>query len=221
MSRSLRSIQIYCQAVLSEHVSPWNLDHKCLPIPWKQDVIQPRGRRLRIGLVGPDDGLVTCHPPVERALKMVRESLMQAGHEIVEWSTEDHPAIVKNLIAAFFDLGGGAIMDQLVPFGEPIFGSMTGYAEAAKAGEGDLGPTKMRTMNLKRNQMQKAYLDRWMATASETEGPIDGVIMATSPWGAARLGITQEAMYVGYTGVFNLLGMILTFTKVSWGSHTC
>lgn len=214
MSRSLQSVQLYCEAVLSEKVAPWNFDHKCLPIPWRRNVIQPAGRKLRLGLVGPDDGLVTCHPPVERALKLVRESLERAGHEIVDWSTADHPAMVKNVIAAFFDLGGGQIMEHLAPFGEPVFGSMKGYAEAAKAGEADLGPTKMRTMNIKRNQMQKAYLDRWMATATEDKLPIDGVIMAASPWGAARLGITQEAMYVGYTGVFNLLGIVPVLSRV-------
>jgi amidase len=206
MARSLRSVELYCEAVLSEQVAPWNLDHKCLPIPWRRDVIQPKGRRLRFGLVGVDDGLVTCHPPVERALRTVRKSLEDAGHEIIPWGTPDHPEIVKNLIAAFFDLGGAAIMSFLEPHGEPVFESMSGYAQAAQAGENDLGPTKMRMMNLKRNALQKAYLDRWMATGVDGKQPMDGIIMAVTPWAAARLGQTQKTLYVGYTGVFNLLG---------------
>jgi amidase len=209
MARSLRSVQLYCEAVLSEKVSPWDLDHKCLPIPWRTDLIQPKGRKLRLGMVGIDDGLVTCHPPVERALRTVRRALEGAGHEVIPWSTEDHPEIVKNLIAAFFDLGGGAIMSVLEPHGEPVFESMNGYAQAAKAGENDLGPTKMRMMNLKRNALQKAYLDRWMATGGHGKEPMDGIIMATTPWAAARLGQTQKTLYVGYTGVFNLLGQNL------------
>ena len=206
MARSLKSIQLYSEAILSEQVSPWNLDHKCLPIPWRRDVIQPKGRKLRLGIVGVDDGLVACHPPVERALTMVKEALESEGHEIIAWDTPEHPEIVKNLIAAFFDLGGGAIMSSLAPFGEPVFGSMRGFAEAAKAGQNDLGPTKMRTMVLKRNELAKAYLDRWMATATDGKQPMDGIIMAVSPWCAARLGQTQKTLYYGYTGVFNLLG---------------
>jgi len=206
MARSLRSVQLYCEAVLSKQVSPWDLDHKCLPIPWRKDVIQPKGRKLRLGVVGIDDGLVTCHPPVERALGTVKRVLEDAGHEIVPWDIADHPEIVKNLIAAFFDLGGGAIMSFLEPHGEPVFESMNGYAQAAKAGEMDLGPTKMRMMNLKRNALQKAYLDRWMATGVDGKQPMDGIIMAATPWAAARLGQTQKTLYFGYTGVFSLLG---------------
>lgn len=85
MSRSLQSIKLYCEAVLSPKAAPWNLDHKCLPIPWKKDPIQPKGRKLRFGIVGGNDGLVTCHPPVERAIAIVEKVLKSAGHEIVVW----------------------------------------------------------------------------------------------------------------------------------------
>lgn len=83
---------------------------------------------------------------------------------------------------------------------------MRGYEAAAAAGEGAIGPTKIRLMALKRNQLQKAYLDRWQATATDGKQPIDGIITAVTPWAAARLGVTQRNSYVGYTGVANLLG---------------
>jgi amidase len=199
MSRSLRSLQLYSEVMLSERSSPWTLDHKCLPIPWRTNVIRPKGRKLRLGLVGPHDSLVTCHPPVERALDMVKKALESQGHEVIPWETSDHPEIVKNLLAAFYDFGGGAIMTHLEPHNEPVFPAMAGYREAAKAGENDLGPTKIRMMNLKRNALQKAYLDRWNA-ATNGQQPLDGIIQAVSPWCAARLGETQKNMYVGYTG---------------------
>ncbi len=83
---------------------------------------------------------------------------------------------------------------------------MRGYALAAGAGEGDLGPTKMRMMTLKRNALQKAYLDRWNATATDGKPRMDGIICATSPWAAPRLGQTQQNLYVGWTGFVNYLG---------------
>jgi len=66
-----------------------------LPIPWRKNVIQPPGRKLRFGLIGAEDGLVHVHPPVERALKMTQDALEKQGHEVIPWSTEDHEAIVK------------------------------------------------------------------------------------------------------------------------------
>ncbi|KIW87970.1 uncharacterized protein Z519_11555 [Cladophialophora bantiana CBS 173.52] len=206
MARSLKTLQLYSEALLSEDVRPWDHDHKCLPIPWRKNVIQPSGRRLRFGLIGVHDGLVHVHPPVERALKMTQAALEKQGHEVIPWSTEDHEAIVKNLQAAFFDLGGAAIMDLIKPWGEPVFPSMEGYALAAAAGEGELGPTKMRMMNLRRNELQKAYLDRWNATATDGKPRLDALICAASPWAAPRLGQTQrQSLYVGYTGFVNFL----------------
>ncbi len=118
----------------------------------------------------------------------------------------DHEEIIKTLLMAFHYLGGGAIISLLEQTGEPVFDSMKGYEAAAAAGEDCLGPTKLRMMTIKRNQLQKAYLDRWQATASDGKGPLDGIIMAVSPWAAPRLGATEKNSYVGYTGVGNLLG---------------
>jgi hypothetical protein len=86
-----------------------------------------------------------------------------------------HPETVKNLLAVFYDFGGGAIITYLEPYDEPVFPTTTGYRQAAKVGENDLGPTKMRMMNPKRNALQKAYLDRWNA-ATIGQQPLDGII---------------------------------------------
>lgn len=204
MARSLKSLQIYSQALLSEQAAPWNLDHKCLPIPWRDNVIQPPGRKLRLGLIGNNDGLVHVHPPVERALNITQQKLQAAGHTVIPWAPKGHEVLTKNLAAAFFDLGGAAITDVLKPYEEPVFPSMKGYEVASKAGE--IGVTKMRHMVMKRNELQKEYLDYWMNGAGDGKGPIDGIIMAVAPHATPRLGATQPDLYVGYTGVWNILG---------------
>lgn len=107
---------------------------------------------------------------------------------------------------SFHDLGGSAIMDIVKPFGEPVFPSMKGYEEAADAGEVVLGPHKLREMIIKRNDMQKGYMDHWAASATDGKPPVDGIISAVSAFAAPRLGATQTLGYVGYTGVWNLLG---------------
>lgn len=93
MSRNLSSLRIYSEALLSEKAAPWLLDHKVLPIPWRKNVIQPPGRKLRLGLIGSHDGLVHCHPPIERALGIVKKALESQGHEVIPWFPNDHDVI--------------------------------------------------------------------------------------------------------------------------------
>ena len=95
MSKSLRSLQLYSEALLGQQCAPWLYDHKCLPIPWRKNVIQPPGRKLRFGMIGIHDGLVHCHPPVERALGMTKKALESQGHEVVDWKAKDHDVITK------------------------------------------------------------------------------------------------------------------------------
>jgi amidase len=70
-----------------------------------------------------------------------------------------------------------------------------------------LGPEKLREMILRRNQLQKDFLDRWQATQEGAERPLDGVICAASPTAANRLGLAEKVQYIGYTCFQNLLGM--------------
>ena len=207
MSRSLDTLKLYCKAVLSNEIAPWNLDPKCLPVPWKGDVIEPKGRKLRFGIVSDNDGEYSIHPPIVRGLAMTKVALEAAGHEVFEWAPTDHPKIMQELNGAFYRLGGAAILGLTRNNEEPVFPSMRDYEAVYDRGEaGSLGPTKLREMIMKRNALQKAYLDRWSATKANGKEAMDGIIIASSPWTAVRLGFSQEVFCVNYTGVFNLLG---------------
>jgi amidase len=207
MSRSLESIKLYCKAVLSEEMAPWTLDPKCVPIPWREDVIKPKGRKLRVGIISDGDGEVSVHPPIVRGLAMTKKALEAAGHEVFEWEPLNHPEMVKEVNSSFYTLGAAAILDLTNPHEEPVFGSMKNYEATWKQGEhGTLGPTKLREMIVKRNALQKEYLDAWSATAKDGKGAMDVIICAASPWTAPRLGLTQTLFCVNQTAIFNLLG---------------
>lgn len=207
MSTSLGSLKLYCRAVLCNEVSPWNLDPKCVPIPWREDVIQPKGRKLRFGIVFDNDGEITVQPPISRGLAMTKKALEAAGHEVFDWEPLNHPEMVDEMNRSFHTLGAAAILNLTLQNEEPVYGSMKNYEATYQKGEhGTLGPTKLREMIIKRNSFQKAYLDKWSATATDGKGPMDGIIIAASPWTAPRLGLTQSVFCVNYTGVFNVLG---------------
>lgn len=207
MSPSLEAVKLYCQAVLSTEVSPWNLDPKCLAVPWRGDMIAPKGRKLRFGIISDNDGEISVHPPIVRGLAMTKTALEAAGHEVFEWAPENHPEMTHEMNTSFHALGGAAILKLTKEHEEPTFGSMKAYESAYEKGEHEtLGPTKLREMISRRNAYQKAYLDRWNATAKDGKDVMDGIILPASPWTAPRLGFTQEVFCVNYTGVFNILG---------------
>lgn len=231
MSRSLEALKLYCKAVLSPEVAPWHYDPKCLAVPWRENVINPT-RKLRFGIISDNDGEISVHPPILRGLALTKAALQAAGHEVFEWAPTDHPEIAADLDNAFNTLGGAAIIGLTSQHDEPVFGSMKGFERCYLQGEdGTLGPTKLRSMIVKRNALQKAYLDRWTATAKDGKQTMDGIILATSPWSAPRLGITQKVFTVNYTGVYNLLGksnfqltilaIALMFLEVFLTATTC
>ncbi|KAB8342779.1 hypothetical protein FH972_022377 [Carpinus fangiana] len=214
ISNSLCTLQLYSSAVLSSAAAPWRFDPKALPIPWRAGPhVTPTNRPLRLAILPPAaDGLVTAHPPIERALRLTRAALEAAGHTVVDWDTTDHPEIVKMLQAAFFDFGSDPIINPMQAHGEPIFGSMAGYATAAAVGEISAGftPSKMREMNAARNLLQKRALDQWQRLAADNGSGLDGIVAPVSPWAAPRLGVTNSdkqgrMLQVGFTAIFNLL----------------
>jgi amidase len=178
-------------------------------MPWRSNVLEPKDRKLRFGIISDNDGEISVYPPIVRGTAMTKAALEAAGHDVFEWKPTDHEEIVKELNTAFATLGGAAIVGLQYENGEPVYPSMSEYEVAYNKGEeGTLGPTKLRGMIVRRNALQKKYLDRWMATAGDGKGPMDAIICPSSPWTAPRLGITQKVFCVNYTGVWNLLGLL-------------
>jgi len=210
MSRSLPMLQLYCSAVLSASASPWTLDPKCVPVPWRPSPILPPHRKLRFGIISDNDSEISVHPPIVRGLAMTKRALEAAGHEVFEWKPLNHPEMVREMNQSFHTLGAAAILDLTLQNEEPVFGSMLDYEATYRKGEhGVLGPTKLREMITKRNAFQKEYMDAWTATGGEGKEVMDGIICPASCWTAPRLGITQKLFCVNYTGVFNVLGKSL------------
>jgi amidase len=89
MTRDLQSLISITRAVLE--TLPWNNDVDVIEMPWKNDVLQSvrnrschRGERngkLVFGIMGCDK-TVNPHPPVQRAIKIVRDALLERGYEV-------------------------------------------------------------------------------------------------------------------------------------------
>jgi amidase len=115
-----------------------------------------------------------------------------------------HKEIVGVVAEAFRDLGSDAILPALLANDEPIFAAM-GKRFLTDI-EAKLDAARLRDLISRRNELQKAYLDRWMATKTGDSGPIDGIIAPVSPAATPRLGLSEVVYHHGYTAFVNLLG---------------
>ncbi|KAI1939307.1 Sterol 3-beta-glucosyltransferase [Ophidiomyces ophidiicola] len=201
MSSSLKSVKLFAESFLSEEAAPWTLDPKMVPIPWRRNVIKPKGRKLKFGLFPCNDGLATCHPPVERALKITVKALKDAGHEVVDWKPID-PEGVQNISAQVFTLtGSDALLPVLQKFDEPLIGVLKLIFPTTGAPPPALTATKLRELVIKRNQLQKDHLDQWMKTG------VDGVIAPVAVTTPARLRMDPLKAYGGFSGFGNLMDL--------------
>lgn len=92
MARNFSDLNFFAKSVVD--ASPWLVDSKALPIPWRTISLPPR---LKFGIIM-DDGIVAPTPPVQRALKFTCEKLRAAGHELIEWPTPEHAQAVSLLV---------------------------------------------------------------------------------------------------------------------------
>lgn len=152
MARSLDDIKLWATSVVG--AAPWLKDPKCMPIPYRTVDLKPK---LKLGIMW-NDGVVMPTPPVKRALSHTVETLRSKGHEIVEWSHEDHGALVKVLMRLFVADGGKSVRKVLESANEPWRPEMKGYEEATELGVYDLWQ-----LQKERTILAKRYLDRWAA----------------------------------------------------------
>lgn len=97
MGRSLSSIHQITKLVIE--AEPWRNDPRAHNLPWREDMYQAiQSKPLVIGLLL-DDGVVRCHPPIDRVVRIAAEKLEAAGHTIVPWSADGHAECIEVMVS--------------------------------------------------------------------------------------------------------------------------
>ena len=65
----------------------YQYDPELVPIPWNEQLFTTK-RKLRIGFYD-DDGFIPATPGMRRAVRMARESLEKAGHQLIPFNPPD------------------------------------------------------------------------------------------------------------------------------------
>lgn len=182
MTRTIGDLEYYSRSVVSSE--PWHIDPRCLPIPWRDVALPPK---LKIGIMW-HDGIVRPTPPVMRALRQTVEKLKAAGHEIMDWSPEDHETGLKLLLRMFVADGGKAVKAALEKTGEPLRPEMAAFALSR-----ELGAFEYWQLHLERQSFQKRYLDRWKKAG------IDAILAPVTPFSSVENGKFKHCQFPSVT----------------------
>ncbi|KAE8412625.1 amidase signature domain-containing protein [Aspergillus pseudocaelatus] len=196
MARDLESIVYVSRSVAN--AKPWELDPKCTPLPWNEDMFQEiQDRPIVIGLIL-DDGVVRIHPPIERALRELSAKIQAKGHEVVIWDASDHIEYIQLMDQYYTVDGGEDIRRDVAAAGEPFIPHVEALVNRSKA----ISIYEYWQLNKQKVALQKRYLDKWNAIRSPSGKPVDILLTPTTPHPAVP---HRRLRWVGYTKIWNLL----------------
>ena len=188
LSHTLEDQVLYLKSVFD--TKPWLQDPKLMPVPWRQEEFDNVPKKLKLGLIS-SDGYVNLTPPVKRALDETVEKLRAAGHEIVSWDDAPIMKCYSMLGRLFMVDGGKSIKLQIEAGNEPWPPGIKTFASAQGVSAYDLWQ-----LHKEKAAVWKEWSDKF------NESAVDGLILATAPYVAAKHG---GQTHVGYTGLFNFL----------------
>lgn len=194
LSTSIGGIKLFMQTVLA--AKPWLTEPSLIPIPWRvSDTILPAQRRLRIGVML-NDGVVTPHPPVTRALAEVTARLKDLwGITIVDWTPYKHDLAWSIVASLYFADGGAEETDAIEESGEPWL-PLSRWIIPENPFVKKLTIEELWQWQIQREQYKVDTAHKW------NDAGIDALLCPAGPGVAPLL---ETSKWWGYTSVFNLL----------------
>ncbi|KAH6864999.1 amidase signature domain-containing protein [Alternaria rosae] len=190
----------------------WQEDIETIDMPWRDDNFAGTSNRIcqpgqsngsLVFAILNNDGEVNPHPPVQRALGLVRNALLQRGYEVVDWSPGlKHDLATDVLFQILGSTAGKNVRAAIEASGEPPIHQL---ADLFKGTESKPLPTsQFWDLCAWRKQFQRQYHDYWRSTRELTASKraVDGVIMPIAPHTAAPEGSFK---YYAYSAVPSVL----------------
>ncbi|CAF9903062.1 MAG: Acetamidase [Alectoria fallacina] len=203
LSHSVASLKLLVKSLLIQQ--PWLHDPLCNEIPWRQDQEDMMlhlisSSKLAFGILK-HDGIITPHPPVQRALGMVVETLKTLGHEVIDWDPPSHKRGYDIIMNSWTYDGGTDIHNALGLSGEPMVSQISGMYGKKRE---EASASRISANNIAKRNYQKEYMEYWNSTAhmTATGRPVDAIIAPLAPFAAAR---PDRYKYYGYSNIYNTL----------------
>ncbi|KAG6856929.1 hypothetical protein H0H87_012180 [Tephrocybe sp. NHM501043] len=221
MASSLEDLDEFWKRVVM--AKPWEYDHTCHPIPWRDVDLREDGRKLKWGIML-EGGAVPITPACKRALSMVAAALRKQGHEVVEFVP---PNMERGLNIAYQLLfsDGGEQIRSLLSLNENVSKASSSVLDllslpksfkqflAYLTRKSDpasatllriMHPktvTELRTLTAQRETYRAEWHESWR------EKGLDFVLTVPHPFPAFRHGESEKVnlMTAAFTTIFSLL----------------
>ncbi|KAK9456749.1 amidase signature domain-containing protein [Dipodascopsis uninucleata] len=206
LAGSVEDLVLFSKALLQNE--PWKHDPRVIALPYKGYEVP---NRPLVFAIEPNDGVVTPHPPVLRAMKMVAETLKNAGHEVFEFKSYKPAEGLDLLIRAWTVDGGENIQSDLDASGEPGIPDIMPFVKGYKA----LTMTELFKFNKDKLEYKTEFLEYMNAARSPNGKKIDAWIRPVGVVSSVPAG-QLKLRYLGYTGLLNLLdytSVVIPVTK--------
>ncbi|KAF9528397.1 general amidase [Crepidotus variabilis] len=216
MANSLSSVLTFTKAIISAR--PWRYDPLAIRKAWSEEEWDLSehggvGSQLCFAIMW-DNGVVKPHPPLIRAMTMVKKALEHAGHRVVDWEPHRHLEIYKNAETIFVADGGHDYLTECAKSGEPLITTMVPSEEEDIAeGYEYHAPTpyvkmlvgepkhheayELWRLHEEKLRLRKSHLDHWARTADKTGTgrPVDAIISPAVAYTAVPHGLNTDSFY--------------------------
>jgi amidase len=205
MSTSLEGIKLFMKTIIDSE--PWLSEPALIPIPWNSDLQISADKPFKIAVMW-NDGVVTPHPPITRALQKAVSLLKTIPNvEVVEWKPYLHDEAWAIISSLYFTDGGAEDAATIAESGEPWRPLITWMIKENSCVK-KLTPQKLYYWQEEREAYRKEYAKVWndTATRKDDRGRLEGMVDAIlCPVGPGVAPAHNTAKYWGYTSQWNLL----------------
>ncbi|ANB14064.1 Amd2p [Sugiyamaella lignohabitans] len=213
VAKDLETVELFMSSVISQE--PWRLDPSLSPIPWNSNSLFTK--KIKIAILD-NDGIVTPHPPVQRAMKEVIAKLEAAKIdgleiELVRWQPYRHDKAWEIISSLYFEDGAQEQREILKAGGEKEL-PLTSWIFSQNVPEKPYSIAELWAKAIERDEYRSAYNLLWEETGTEDGHPVDVILTPATPGAAPP---HHNSKYWGYTAQWNLLdypAVIFPVTKV-------
>ncbi|OJJ05441.1 hypothetical protein ASPVEDRAFT_86789 [Aspergillus versicolor CBS 583.65] len=213
MGRSVDSLRLILQSLLL--LEPWLHDPYTLPIPWRpeKEYNAPDEQQYKpaFGFLA-NDGVLTPHPPISRAMEMVKEALQHRGHQLIDW---DWPYSRETLdIHCSIARGDGChdVYDAIHLSGEPFVPEITNLFPNGKP-KAPIPLLEYEQVVRHMKDYRERYLDYWESSAERTgDRPIEALLSPVTPYAGVLPGKFYPSTYTSSVNVLDYTSVVIPVT---------